>query len=96
MKTRITIELETEKMNKFTSKDVGGDDDGEDYTKEVEMDFHKIFVKCVEELIEDEDHEFTEKVFTHPEIQFIPERVSSINDIGEVRIGMSSEEIRGD
>lgn len=85
MKSRIIIEIESSEIKPFV-------EDGEDYSKEQEEEWHDRIFKEVEDLIQHEDFEGQLlHNWKEDEPDYLNPKVQEFLDIGSLRISISHE-----
>ena len=95
MKSRIVIEIDTVKMNKFFSEDVNGVRDLDDeITDEIEKSFHRMVQLYIENRIINEDFEFECYDQYADEAEAYIEDFDGFSSYGEISISCKVEDVK--
>ena len=99
MKTKITIEIDTD-FKKVETKNLSDDidmDDTDDYTEDVESDFHRAVYDYIETKLTDNDDFESEILDNMNEYDdWLPKNVDEFSKLGNISIRISSEKEKKD
>lgn len=88
MKTKLIIEIESDKIKPYI-------EDGEDYSKDMQREWHKFIAKEIEDWVHDDSFETEVMAHWNDEAEFLNPKAREFSDIGELMIRMTEENDNG-